>query len=84
MSLEAWDDTAVIDVQSIQEDSARFLGREHGVLAWFGHHTREWWALVDGWVLVGARCPEQLGRAIVEARGRNVAASSQSRGGAES
>lgn len=70
MSLGPLEDTAVIDVWPIQEDTA--LARRYGVLVWFEHHTREWWALVDGRLLVGARCAERLRRAIAEARGWSV------------
>ena len=52
-----------------QEDEAtRALARHYGVMVWFGRHTREWWAMVDNRVLVGARCPEQLGHAIAAAQ----------------
>lgn len=73
MSPGPLEDTAVTDVQSVQKDTARALAHQYGVTAWFGHHTREWWALVDGRLLVWARCPEQLGRVIVAARTRNAA-----------
>ena len=73
MSLGPLEDTAVIDVRPIQEDTARALAQRYGVIAWFGHHTREWWALVDSRLLVGSRCPEQLGRAILAARSRDAA-----------
>ncbi|MFA1541023.1 hypothetical protein [Actinomadura monticuli] len=75
MSLRPLEDTAVIDVRPIQKDSAQALALKYGVLAWFGHHTREWWALVDGRVLVGARCPERLGQAIAAVRRRSVSGS---------
>lgn len=72
MSLGPLEDTAVSDVRPIQEDTAQALARKYGVLVWFGHHTREWWALVDGRVLVGARCPERLSWAVAAARRRSA------------
>ncbi|TDC87431.1 hypothetical protein [Actinomadura sp. 7K507] len=75
MTLGPLEDTAVIDVRTIREDTTRALAQRYGVIAWFGHHTREWWALVDGRLLVGSRCPEQLGRAILAARTRTTAGS---------
>ena len=75
MTLGPLEDTAVIDVRPIQEDTAQALAQRYGVIAWFGHHTREWWALVDGRVLIGARRPEHLGQAILAARTRDAVAS---------
>ncbi len=75
MSLGPLEAAAVSDVRPIQNDMTQVLARKYGVLVWFGHHTREWWALVDGRVLVGARCPERLGRAIASVRRQGASGS---------
>lgn len=62
------DDTARFDVTPIRRAEIRDLEARFHVTAWFGFHTREWWALVDGARLVGASTPARLGEAVMAAR----------------
>lgn len=62
------EDTARIDVTPIQRAEVAELQARYGVTAWFGFHTREWWALVDGSRLVEAPTPARLGEAVMAAR----------------
>lgn len=53
-------------------DPAAVLARRFpGTVCWFGPPTGSWWAVVRvscGWRLVEAVAPEELTRAIIEAR----------------
>ncbi|GAA4238982.1 hypothetical protein GCM10022254_57200 [Actinomadura meridiana] len=61
------DDTTRINIESIHQAEIYDLENRFGVIAWFGHHTRHWWAL-DGDHLVEARTPDRLGEEIMGAR----------------
>lgn len=49
------------------------IQQRYGVMAWYGHHTRGYWALVDGEGLVEAPDAAGLGPQITAARGRIAA-----------
>lgn len=72
MTLSPFEDTATFSVEPIHRAEAARLREQYGVEAWFGHHTRKWWALVDRRTLVEGMTPERLGEAIVAARRRAV------------
>ena len=53
-------------------DPAAILRRRFpGLVFWFGPYTRSWWALIPpptGWRFVEAMDPDELTRAIIQAR----------------
>ncbi|MBO2456547.1 hypothetical protein [Actinomadura violacea] len=70
MTLGAFEDTATFSAEPIHRAEADRFRELYGVTAWFGHHTRKWWALVDQRDLVEGTTPERLGEAIMAARRR--------------
>ncbi|GAA1792741.1 hypothetical protein GCM10009735_25800 [Actinomadura chokoriensis] len=62
------DATTRIDVGPIHRAEVRELEQRFGVVAWFGFHTRRWWALV-GDRLVEAATPAGLADAVMAVRG---------------
>jgi hypothetical protein len=58
------DATVPIDTGPILCAEIRELERRFGVVAWFGFHTRRWWALVDG-RLVEAATPAGLADTVM-------------------
>lgn len=62
------DATVPIDTGPIVRAEIRELECRYGVVAWFGFHTRRWWALVEG-RLVEAATPARLANAVVAVRG---------------
>lgn len=62
------DATTRIDVGPIHRAEIRELEQRFGVVAWFGFHTRRWWALV-GDRLVEAATPAGLADAVMAVRG---------------
>lgn len=67
MTLGPLDDTAALDADPIQRAEIRDLQTRFGVVAWFGHFTRHWWALDDNRLVEGAN-PARLGDAVMAAR----------------
>ncbi len=62
------DATVPIDTGPIVRAEIRELECRYGVVAWFGFHTRRWWALVEG-RLVEAATPAGLANAVVAVLG---------------
>lgn len=62
------DVTVPIDTGPLVRAEIRELERRFGVVAWFGFHTRRWWALVDG-RLIEAATPAGLADAVMAVRG---------------
>lgn len=54
--------------------AAAEIGRRYGVPAWYGRHTGQYWALVEGRGLVEAADPHELGPRIETTRRRLTAA----------
>lgn len=53
------------------DPTATLRRRFPGLILWYGHRTRSWWALIPppaGWRLVEAADPEQLTAAIIHAQ----------------
>ncbi|MDL4815469.1 hypothetical protein [Actinomadura opuntiae] len=70
MTLGPFEDTAAFSAEPIHQAETRRFRERYGVVAWFGHFTRNWWALVDCRTLVEGTTPERLGEAIIAARRR--------------
>lgn len=62
------DATVPIDTGPLIRAEIGELERRFGVVAWFGFHTRRWWALVDG-RLVEAATPAGLADAVMAVLG---------------
>jgi hypothetical protein len=65
------DATVPIDTGPIVCAEIRDLERRFGVVAWFGFHTRRWWAVVEG-RLVEAATPASLADAVMAVLGADV------------
>ena len=66
----AADVTAALDPTPIQRAEVAELRARYGVTAWFGFHTRRWWALDDDRLIEGAT-PDRLASAVMAARRRS-------------
>ncbi|GAA1883765.1 hypothetical protein GCM10009736_59660 [Actinomadura bangladeshensis] len=62
------DVTVPVDTGPLIRAEIGELERRFGVVAWFGFHTRRWWALVEG-RLVEAATPAGLAEAVMAVRG---------------
>lgn len=62
-------DTAGLDPAPIRGALIAELRDRYGVVAWFGFHTRRWWALAED-RLVEAETPDRLVGAVMAARRR--------------
>lgn len=65
------DATVPISTGPILRAEIRDLECRFGVVAWFGFHTRRWWALAEG-RLVEAATPAGLADAVIAIRGVEV------------
>lgn len=59
--------TGRIDPAPIQRAEITDLEARLGVTAWFGFHTRRWWAIDDDRLVEGAT-PDRLADAVMTAR----------------
>ena len=65
------DVTVPIDTGPIVHAEIRDLACRFGVVAWFGFHTRSWWAVVEGHLLEAAT-PAGLADAVMALLGADV------------
>lgn len=63
------DDTTALDPTPIRDAEIAELQARYGVTAWFGFHTRHWWALDEDRLVEGAT-PDRLVSAVMAARRR--------------